>query len=166
MTYSQVAYHVPWRHANSFERASQEFQPHGLSLLLMTYSHVAYHVHWRHAKQLQTSITGISAAWLILTTHELQPSGLSCPPASCQTAPSSNTGISAVWPILTAHELQPHGLSCSTAFHSQRDDFTVVMARGDGKPPLPWKRNHQTQPTLVLSRQRSSRGLSCTKTKT
>ena len=115
----------------------KEFQPRGLSLLLMSYSQVAYHVHRRHAKQLQTSITGISAAWLILTTHELQPSGLSCPSASCQTAPSSNTGISAVWPILTAHELQPHGLSCSTAFHSQRDDFTVVAARGDGKPPLP-----------------------------
>ena len=102
----------------------------------MTHSHVAYHVHWRHAKQLTTSITGISAAWLILTTHELQPSGLSCSAASRQTAPSSNTGISAVWPILTAHELQPHGLSCSTAFYLPRGDFTVVMARGDGKPPL------------------------------
>ena len=42
MTYSQVAYHVLWRHANSNERASQEFQPHGLSLPLMNYSREAY----------------------------------------------------------------------------------------------------------------------------
>ena len=111
LNYSQVAYHVLGVMPNSFERASQEFQPHGLSLLLMTYSHVAYHFHWRRAKQLQTSITWISAAWLTLTTHELQPSGLSCSTASCQTAPSSNTGISAVWPILTAHNYS------HTAYH-------------------------------------------------
>ena len=48
-----------------------ECQPCGLSLLLMNYSQVAYHVHRRHAKQLRTSITGMSAAWLILITYEL-----------------------------------------------------------------------------------------------
>ena len=81
------------------------FQPRGLSLLhmdySMNYSQVAYHAHRRHANSSETSITGMSAAWLILTTHELQPSGLSCLSASCQIAPMSITGISAAWLILT-----------------------------------------------------------------
>ena len=48
-----------------------------------------------------------------------------------------HNGISAAWLILAAHELQPNGLLCSTAFETQRNDFTDVTARGGGKPPLP-----------------------------
>ena len=50
MNCSQVAYHAQRRHANSSERASQECQPRGSSLLLTKYSQVAYHGYRRHAR--------------------------------------------------------------------------------------------------------------------
>ena len=65
MNCNQGAYHAHRRHANSSERALQECQPRNLSLLLT-----------KSSQAVSRSITGISAAWLILTTHELQPRGL------------------------------------------------------------------------------------------
>ena len=47
MNYSHVAYHVHRRRAKQLHRATQEFQPCGLSLQHMNYSHTAYHVQRR-----------------------------------------------------------------------------------------------------------------------